>query len=182
MELLCKHGIHDKMLDPNEPLIPEHVDDQWYLDGAKKEIVEPSKVYRGQPTNPHDSYTRKNSTQFEIAKAGARERQRRRQRAECEEEEGFGCQRNTAKRKSKGTRLKPRPRAKSGRRHEQSRGKGERKRKRKTKAKSEGKGRLKLKQRLWLRPEMREEDGKFEKTAARGGQQRGRDDIEKKSL
>lgn len=41
MGLLCKHDIHDSMFDPSEisRVIPEHVDDQWYLDGAEQQIA-----------------------------------------------------------------------------------------------------------------------------------------------
>lgn len=71
------------MFDPSAPILPEHIDNQWYIDGAEQEIIEPIprlliqeplKVrQKGRPTNPHDTSTRRNLSQFEIAEVKAKE-------------------------------------------------------------------------------------------------------------
>lgn len=97
MRLVCKYGIQKTMFDPSKLILPEHINNQWYIDRAEQEIIElisrllvqePLKVCsKVWPTNSHDTSTRKNSSQFEIAGFKARERQRQRRCQYVENEE-----------------------------------------------------------------------------------------------
>lgn len=89
MGLPCKHRIQHYMFTPSQPIKPEHCHPQWYLDGTPLQYVdpdpmlliqEPVKIRRkGRPTNTHDTSTKRNLSQFEIAEEAAR-------KARCEKE------------------------------------------------------------------------------------------------
>ena len=86
IEMPCKHANQHSMFNPNQPLRPEHVHVQWHLDGESLRVVEPiprllvqkSMKVRSKrwPNNSHDTSTKKNPSQFEIAEGVARQRQR----------------------------------------------------------------------------------------------------------
>ena len=109
MGLPCKHEIQHCLFH-HEALYPEFIDCQWYLDGTDQKIKEPIprslvqepiKVRgKGRPTNQHDTSTRRNPSQFEIAEADARERQRRQRHNQDQEQSQDQSQERTSQSQS----------------------------------------------------------------------------------